>query len=98
MLKVCNELKYKWVQFEGAAAASYLAVAVPDESDFYKDWARNFLTVGPICGITRLKKGYFRCLSSDNVKIDGYKSPPGKVEYHATGACYDIIECLSEPV
>lgn len=37
---------------------------------------------------------YFRALTAENKKIDDLKSPPGKVEYHATGACYDIIDAL----
>jgi hypothetical protein len=80
---MCNELKYKWVQFEGAAAASYLAVAVPDESDFYKDWARNFLTVGPICGITRLKKGYFQCIPNRRLEqLQVAQAPPIPAAMH----------------
>lgn len=36
--------------------------------------------------------GWFRALTAENAKIDDIKSPPGKVEYHATGACYDVAE------
>jgi len=98
---VCDNDKYKWVQAEAMAAAALLAVAVeksPSPSaqtpQFYWGWYDRLWGycwghfIDHRCG------AWFRMLNPDNSKHDDYKCPPGKVDYHSCGACYDVIDCL----
>ena len=39
---------------------------------------------------------WFRLLTRDNINTTDEKSPAGKVDYHTTGACYAILETLTE--
>jgi mannose/cellobiose epimerase-like protein (N-acyl-D-glucosamine 2-epimerase family) len=93
-LAVANGFKYKWVQLEGAVAAALLARALPADAPFYRSWYARIWAYAFTTMYDHTHGAYFRALTADNKKIDDYKSPPGKVEYHATGACYDIIEAL----
>ena len=92
----CNARKYKWVQLEGAVAARLLARALPAEAPFFMGWYQKIWAYCWAHMIDHVHGGWFRALNADNSKIDDLKSPPGKVEYHATGACYDIIDAAVE--
>jgi len=35
---------------------------------------------------------WFRVLSREGQKIDDFKSPMGKVDYHTLGACWDVLD------
>ena len=37
---------------------------------------------------------WFRLLTRNNVNTTDEKSPAGKVDYHTTGACYEILATL----
>jgi mannose/cellobiose epimerase-like protein (N-acyl-D-glucosamine 2-epimerase family) len=41
---------------------------------------------------------WWRILRADNSKISDEKSPAGKVDYHTTGACWDVLDVLGEGV
>lgn len=96
-LTFANPLKYKWVQLEGAVAAALLARAAPDAAAraYYRDWYTRTWAYAWTHMYDHVHGAYYRAILADNGKIDDYKSPPGKVEYHATGACYDILDTLA---
>lgn len=39
---------------------------------------------------------WYRLVSRDNRPLDDLKSPPGKVEFHVCGACYEASAALTE--
>lgn len=69
-----------------------LARAVPAEAAFFEAWYEKIWAYCWAHMVDHEHGGWFRALTTENAKIDDIKSPPGKVEYHATGACYDIAE------
>ena len=46
--------------------------------------------------VDHVNGAWFRLLTRENVNTTDEKSPAGKVDYHTTGACYAILETLTE--
>jgi mannose/cellobiose epimerase-like protein (N-acyl-D-glucosamine 2-epimerase family) len=89
---VCDDRKYHWVQAETMATAAVLARRTGNEA--YWRW---YDTLWAYCWrhwIDHEHGAWFRLLTRDNVNTTDLKSPAGKVDYHTTGACYEILSCL----
>jgi len=89
---ICDDEKYFWVQAESLAAAARLAVATGSEVywqwyDRIWDWSWRYL-------VDHRYGAWFRILHRDGSKIDDWKSPPGKTDYHTLGACWDVLDTL----
>ena len=100
-LPICNGLKYKWVQTEGAAAAVLLAHAAgvgDDARRFYLAWFDVIMQHFWTHFVDHTHGSIFRVLTADLKAVDDLKCPPGKVDYHATGLCYDAFAAFSRAV
>jgi mannose/cellobiose epimerase-like protein (N-acyl-D-glucosamine 2-epimerase family) len=89
---ICDDRKYHWVQAETLAAAAVLAERT-GEPRFWRFhdalWAycwRHW--------VDHEHGAWFRLLARDNVSTTDEKSPAGKVDYHTTGACWEIAAAL----
>lgn len=91
---ICDDNKYHWVQAESFAAAALLAVRTgkPEYWDWYaRIWAycwKHF--------VDHQQGAWFRILDSANLNHTREKSPPGKVDYHDIGACFDVLRAMGE--
>lgn len=91
---ICDDDKYHWVQAESFAAAALLAIRTgkPEYWDWYaRIWAycwRHF--------VDHEQGAWFRILDSANLNHTREKSPPGKVDYHNIGACFDVLRAMGE--
>jgi mannose/cellobiose epimerase-like protein (N-acyl-D-glucosamine 2-epimerase family) len=97
-LPVCNGLKYKWVQAEAAAAAALLAHAPGVDADarrFYLAWYDIIMHHFWAHFVDHTHGSIYCVLSADLAAVDDFKCPPGKVDYHATGLCYDAAAAFS---
>lgn len=91
---LCDERKYHWVQCESLAAAALLGART----------VRRSIGAGTTASgntarqhwIDHQNGAWFRLLTRDNVNTTDEKSPAGKVDYHTTGACYDIVATLKD--
>ncbi|KZN13338.1 AGE family epimerase/isomerase [Marinomonas sp. TW1] len=92
--KVCDGDKYFWVQAESFAAAAMLAI-MTQQSHYWEKyqqlWQYSWENM-----IDHQYGAWFRILTQDNHAIDDCKSPAGKTDYHTMGACYEVIEQLSQ--
>ena len=91
---ICDERKYHWVQAETLAAAALLGQRTGKAQywDGYdKLWAYCWQH-----WIDHEHGAWFRLLTRDNRNTTDEKSPAGKVDYHTTGACYDILSTLKD--
>ncbi len=96
-LPVLNARKYKWVQCEGAAAAALLAHAPgvgAEERAFFLAWYERIWRLCEERFVDRARGSWFRVLEADLSAVDDRKCPPGKVDYHATGLCYDAADAF----
>ena len=87
--KICDGDKYFWVQAESFAAASYLYAETKKEK--YLNWYNMIWLYSWEHMIDHNHGAWFRILTNDNRKIEPYKSPIGKTDYHTMGACYDVL-------
>jgi mannose/cellobiose epimerase-like protein (N-acyl-D-glucosamine 2-epimerase family) len=89
---ICDDRKYHWVQAETLAAAAVLGARTGESPywAFYDQlWAycwRHW--------VDHRHGAWFRLLTRENVNTTDEKSPAGKVDYHTTGACYEIVDAL----
>ncbi|WP_137169999.1 AGE family epimerase/isomerase [Marinomonas sp. FW-1] len=91
---VCDGDKYFWVQAESFAAAAMLAIYTKEAHywDKYQQlWQYSWSHM-----IDHKYGAWFRILTQDNKAYDDCKSPAGKTDYHTMGACYEVIEQLSQ--
>ena len=96
-LPLGNRLKYKWVQTEGAAAAALLAHAPGIDAEgraFYLAQYDRIWRLSWAHFVDHRHGSWFRVLGADLSAVDDLKCPPGKVDYHATGLCYDAAEAF----
>ena len=90
----CDTDKYFWVQAESFASAWRLwrVTGEPVFRQQYADtWAWSWQHL-----VDHQYGAWFRVLSADASKLEDTKSPAGKVDYHTTGACYDILAALRD--
>ena len=91
---ICDDGKYHWVQAETLAAAAVLG-ARTGEARYWDDYDR----LWRYCWahwVDHEHGAWFRILTHDNRAITDEKSPAGKVDYHTTGACYEILRALAD--
>ena len=84
--------KYYWVHSEGFAAAWRLFKRTGSDryrSDYNDIWRYSWNHF-----VDHKHGAWFRVLQRDGSKVDDYKSPPGKTDYHTVMACWDVINHL----
>jgi mannose/cellobiose epimerase-like protein (N-acyl-D-glucosamine 2-epimerase family) len=89
---ICDDRKYHWVQAETLAAAAVLGERTGQE----RYWAF-YDALWAYCWrhwVDHEHGAWFRLLTRDNVNTTDEKSPAGKVDYHTTGACWEIVAAL----
>ena len=85
----CDTDKYFWVQAESFASAWRLwrATGKPEFLRQYREiWRFAWQHM-----IDHRHGGWFRIVGADGRKLEDTKSPPGKVDYHTMGACWDVM-------
>jgi len=90
---VYDDDKYHWVQCETLAAAALLGARTRQNSY----WER-YESLWGYCWrhwVDHRHGAWFRIMTRDNRNLTDEKSPAGKVDYHTTGACYDILSALA---
>lgn len=91
---ICDDRKYHWVQSESLAAAALLGHRTAQRR--YWDWYDRLWAYCWRHWVDHEHGAWFRLLTRDNVSTTDVKSPAGKVDYHTTGACYEILATLEE--
>ncbi len=91
---ICDDRKYHWVQCESMASAAVLGQRT-GKADYWR-WYDKLWAYCWQHWIDHEHGAWFRLLTRDNVNTTDEKSPAGKVDYHTTGACYEIIATLKE--
>jgi mannose/cellobiose epimerase-like protein (N-acyl-D-glucosamine 2-epimerase family) len=91
--------KLFWVQAEALAAAAFLwkrwqVAHEPERSQHYRSDYRRHWAYADKHFVDHEHGGWYRLLSRDNRKASDAKSPPGKVDYHTTGACWEVLRIL----
>lgn len=89
---ICDDRKYHWVQCESMATAAVLARRTGRQD--YWDWYQRLWAYCWQHWIDHRHGAWFRLLTRENVNTTDQKSPVGKVDYHTTGACYEILAAL----
>ena len=87
--QICDGDKYFWVQAESFAAAGYLYAYT--QKPEYLSWYNMIWQYSWEHMVDHKYGAWFRVLTNDNQKIEPYKSPIGKTDYHTMGACYDVL-------
>jgi mannose/cellobiose epimerase-like protein (N-acyl-D-glucosamine 2-epimerase family) len=85
----CDNDKYFWVQAESFASAWRLwrATGEPEFLRQYREiWRFSWRHM-----VDHRHGGWFRIVGDDGRKLEDTKSPPGKVDYHTMGACWDVM-------
>lgn len=91
---ICDERKYHWVQCESMATAAVLGARTGKAA--YWDWYDKLWAYSWQHWVDHQHGAWFRLLSRDNRNTTDEKSPAGKVDYHTTGACYEILATLKD--
>lgn len=92
--RICDERKYHWVQCESMASAALLGQRTGQAG-----YWRCYDTLWTYCWqywIDHQHGAWYRLLTRENVSTSDEKSPAGKVDYHTTGACYEILKTLKD--
>jgi mannose/cellobiose epimerase-like protein (N-acyl-D-glucosamine 2-epimerase family) len=89
---VCDDRKYHWVQCESLATAAVLGQRTG--KPVYWEWYDRLWAYCWRHWVDHEHGAWFRLLTRDNVNTTDEKSPAGKVDYHTTGACYEILATL----
>jgi mannose/cellobiose epimerase-like protein (N-acyl-D-glucosamine 2-epimerase family) len=91
---ICDDRKYHWVQCESMAGAAVLGARTGKPG--YWRWYDKLWDYCWRYWIDHKHGAWFRLLTRENVNTTDEKSPAGKVDYHTTGSCYEIIATLKE--
>jgi mannose/cellobiose epimerase-like protein (N-acyl-D-glucosamine 2-epimerase family) len=91
---ICDSDKYFWVQAESLAAAALLAARTGLEQ--YWDWYDRIWSYSWQWFVDHQYGAWYRILTRDNRKYSDEKSPAGKTDYHTMGACYEVLNVVSE--
>jgi mannose/cellobiose epimerase-like protein (N-acyl-D-glucosamine 2-epimerase family) len=89
---ICDDRKYHWVQCESMATAALLGKRTGKAK--YWDWYDRLWSYCWRHWVDHEHGAWFRLLTRNNVNTTDEKSPAGKVDYHTTGACYEILATL----
>lgn len=92
---ICDGDKYHWVQAESLAAAALLAVRTGNW-EYWGDWYGRIWAYCWQHFVDHQHGAWFRILDAANLNHTREKSPPGKVDYHNIGACFDVLRALGE--
>lgn len=87
--EILDKDKYHWVMAESIMAAALLFKYSKQAK--YLDWFNKIADYSMQHLIDPLHPCWFRLLDENNRKYDNKKSPPGKVDYHTTGCCLDLL-------
>jgi mannose/cellobiose epimerase-like protein (N-acyl-D-glucosamine 2-epimerase family) len=91
-LTICDDRKYHWVQCESMACAAMLGHRTGQQR--FWDWYDRLWAYCWRHWVDHRHGAWFRLLTRENVNTNDEKSPAGKVDYHTTGACYEILKTL----
>ena len=91
---ICDSDKYFWVQAESFAAAALLAARTGLEK--YWDWYDRIWSYSWQWFVDHQYGAWYRILTRDNRKYSDEKSPAGKTDYHTMGACYEVLNVVSD--
>ena len=91
---ICDDRKYHWVQCESMAIAAVLGHRTGKQ--VYWDWYDRLWAYCWRHWVDHEHGAWFRLLTRENVNTTDEKSPAGKVDYHTTGACYEILKTLAD--
>lgn len=91
---ICDGHKYFWVQAESLAAAALLAGRTGDAR--YWEWYDRIWAFSWEHFVDHRHGAWYRILGPDNGKLTDQKSPAGKTDYHTMGACYEVLNVLTE--
>ena len=86
--------KYFWVQAEALAAAWRLFSRTGEvryRRDYSRLWGWSWDHL-----IDHEHGAWFRITSREGKKVEPYKSPAGKTDYHTMGACWDVLSVMQE--
>jgi mannose/cellobiose epimerase-like protein (N-acyl-D-glucosamine 2-epimerase family) len=91
--------KLFWVQAEAIATSAFLwkrwqVAHEPDRARHYRDDHLRHWAVADAHFVDHVHGAWYRWLSRDHRKLSEEKSPPGKVDYHTTGACWEVLRIL----
>jgi mannose/cellobiose epimerase-like protein (N-acyl-D-glucosamine 2-epimerase family) len=89
---ICDDRKYHWVQCESMATAAVLGHRTGKQD--YWAWYDRLWAYCWRHWVDHEHGAWFRLLTRENVNTTDEKSPAGKVDYHTTGACYEILKTL----
>ncbi len=90
---ICFPEKYHWVQCETLASAAVLGAHTNNPQ--YWIWYERLWQYCWTHWVDHQHGAWFRLLSRDNRHVTEEKSPAGKVDYHTTGACYEMMRALA---
>jgi mannose/cellobiose epimerase-like protein (N-acyl-D-glucosamine 2-epimerase family) len=88
----CDDRKYHWVQAESLATAAVLGRRTGNA--VYWNWYERLWAYCWRHWVDHEHGAWFRLLTRENVNTTDAKSPAGKVDYHTTGACWEILGAL----
>jgi mannose/cellobiose epimerase-like protein (N-acyl-D-glucosamine 2-epimerase family) len=91
---ICDDRKYHWVQCESMATAAVLGHRTGKQG--YWGWYDRLWAYCWRHWVDHEHGAWFRLLTRENVNTTDEKSPAGKVDYHTTGACYEILKTLAD--
>ncbi len=91
---ICDSDKYFWVQAESLAAAALLAQRTGQ--DKYWSWYDRIWDYCWRCFVDHRYGAWYRILNRNNHKYSDEKSPAGKTDYHTMGACYEVLNVVTE--
>jgi len=86
--------KYFWVQAEALAAAWRLYSRTGEaryREDYNRLWGWSWDHL-----IDHEHGAWFRITNREGQKVEPYKSPAGKTDYHTMGACWDVLSVMQE--
>ncbi len=90
----CDTDKYFWVQAETLATAALLA-ARTGEGKYWSSYDALWSYAWRYF-VDHQHGGWYRILDRENRKYSDEKSPAGKVDYHTMGACYEVLQVVTE--
>ncbi len=90
---ICDGDKYFWVQAESFAAAALLAKRTDEQR--YWVWYDRIWDYSWEHMVDHQYGAWYRILDQQNRKYDDKKSPAGKTDYHTMGACYEVLNVMT---
>jgi mannose/cellobiose epimerase-like protein (N-acyl-D-glucosamine 2-epimerase family) len=90
--QTCAATKYFWVQAETIATAWRL-FQLTKKKNYHQDYLEIWRYAWDHF-VDHEHGAWFRILTREGQKIDRFKSPPGKTDYHVLTVCWDILDHL----